>query len=252
MKKAAQAWLLVVLAIALSAALAFAAPRGLRRMNAFHVQHVEVSGTRYLSADEVLTASGIVPTSSLFDDFERWRTTLRRHPMIVDVRVSRRLPATVVLEVTETTPLAFARLATLRAVDARGRLLTADPALLPLDLPVLGGAPQVAGDRLTDEPSLGSLRALAALAVHEPALFALASEIVPLDDGVRVLLSEPAGAELLLPFAPDAERLHHLRLALADVASPRDSAQSDLPRLRRIDARYREQIVVSLNPGGTT
>ena len=253
MREAARNWLLVILATAAAAALAAVAPRGLRHLNAFHVQTVEVTGTRYLGAEEVLAASGIVPTSTLFDDFERWRTILRRHPMILDVAVSRRLPATIVLHITETVPLAFARLETLRPVDARGRLLTADPARLPLDLPVLGGRPRVHGDeRLADEPSLRALRALAALAAHEPELFALASEVAPLDDGVRVLLTEPAGAEILLPFAPDAERLHHLRLTLADVAMARDSQPAELPRLRRIDARFREQIVVSLKSGGTT
>jgi cell division septal protein FtsQ len=253
MREALRGWLVVVLVAALAAAAAAAAPRALRRMSAFHVQQVEVTGTRFLGAAEVLAASGIVPTSSLFDDFAPWRTALRRHPMVLDVAVSRRLPATVVLHITETVPLAFARLETLRPVDARGRLLTADPAVLPLDLPVLATRARVRNDeQLVDEPSLRALAALAALARHEPELFALASEVAALDDGVRVLLTAPRGAELLLPFAPDAEQLHHLRLTLADVSMAQDSQQAELSRLTRIDARFRDQIVVSLNSGGST
>lgn len=252
MSGAGRAWVVVLAGTAVAAGLAAAAPRALRRLDAFHVQQVEVTGIRYLGAEEVLAASGIVPTSTVFDEFAAWRTTLRRHPMIVDVAIRRRLPATVVLHVTETLPLAFARLDELRPVDARGRILTADPARVRLDLPVLATRPRVHNDeRLTDEASLRALTALAALARHEPELFALASEVVALEDGVRVLLSEPAGADILLPFAPDAERLHHLRLAFADVAMARDTATSAQPRLRRIDARFREQIVVSLQ-GGTT
>ncbi|HSJ14745.1 MAG TPA: FtsQ-type POTRA domain-containing protein [Longimicrobiales bacterium] len=253
MRDAVRGWLLVMLVTAVAAAGAYLAPRALRHMAAFHVQHVEVTGTRYLGAEEVLAASGIVATSTLFDDFERWRGTLLRHPMIVDVAIARRLPATVVLHITETVPLAFAGPGALRPVDARGRLLTADPAQLPLDLPVLAGKPRRRGDeRITDQASLRALGALAVLAAHEPELYALASEVVPLEDGVRMLLTEPAGAEILLPFAPDAERLHHLRLTLADVTTARAGQQTPLAQLRRIDARFREQIVVSLKSGGST
>jgi beta-phosphoglucomutase-like phosphatase (HAD superfamily) len=48
----------------------------------------------------------------------------------------------------------------------------------------------------------------------------------------------------------DAERLHLLRLTLADLAHarPDTAAPSGPPRLRRMDARYRDQIVVALTP----
>lgn len=249
-----QRWLLVLGITAVATAAAVPAPRMLRRMESFHVQHVEVTGARYLSPGEAVAASGITPTSSVFDDFEAWRSALRRHPMVLDVAIERRLPATVVLRVRETQPLAFARLPDLRAVDARGRLLTADPRTGALDLPILVHQSTTRRDvELSDERSLRALHALGRVAELEPALLEIASEVEALPDGVRLVLREPEGAEILLPADPDADRLHRLRLALADVSAVRGDSTTlaELPRLRRIDARYREQMVVALHPSGS-
>jgi hypothetical protein len=267
-------WLLVLLAASVATTLAAFAPRALRRMEAFHVQQVEVTGARYLSPQEAVAATGISPTSTVFDDFTVWRASMLRHPLVLDVQITRRLPFTLVLHVKETTPVAFALLPELRPVDARGRLLDIDPTKQPLDLPLLSAVrSRSTGSALTDPASLRALATLGRVIELEPALFALASEVAPLIDGVRLTLRRPAGAQLLLPDSPDAERLHLLRLTLADVAGaqpdtggapwsggaasgrlrsgaespPRRARAGDPPRLRWIDARYREQIVVALN-----
>lgn len=248
MTTAALRWVLVLLVTALATGAATQAPRALRRMESFHVQQVEVTGARYLSPQEAVAATGIAPTSSVFDDFTRWRQALLRHPLVLDVEVTRRLPFTIVLHVTETRPMAFAQLPDLRPVDARGRLLEIDPTREPLDLPLLAAAPgRTAGGSLTDAAALRALAALGRVVQLEPALFALASEVTPLAEGVKLTVREPAGAQLLLPDAPDAAQLHRLRLALADVAAvPPDSTGRRAVQLRRIDARYHEQIVVAL------
>jgi hypothetical protein len=60
---------------------------------------------------------------------------------------------------------------------------------------------------------------------------------------VIIRLRSPAGVEAVLPAEPDAARLRQLRLTLADL-----TARQDMQRLLRIDARYRDQIVVALTP----
>jgi cell division protein FtsQ len=250
MSTAAKSWLLVLLVGVLATGVAVLAPRALRRMDAYHVQQVEVLGAHYLSPADAVAATGITPTSTVFDDFELWRQALLRQPLVLDVTVTRRLPHTIVLHVTETRPLALARLEQLKPVDARGRLLDIDPTRVALDLPVLLTSARPDGQAFTDTPTLRALAALGRVAELEPELFALASEAAPLPDGVRLALRHPAGAELMVPLAPDAARLRLLRLTLADVSGARrdTTATDELPRLRRIDARYHEQIVVALKP----
>jgi len=250
MSAAARSWLLVLCVATLGTIAAFYSPRALQRMESYHVRQVEVLGAHFLTPQEAVAASGIAPTSSVFDDFSLWREALLRHPLVRDVRISRRLPHTIVLHVSETRPLALARLSELRPVDARGRLLDIDLSRVTLDLPLLAGSGRASEHALADPQALRTLATLALIAELEPALFALASEVAPLPDGVRLMLRHPAGAELMVPSLPDAERLRLLRLALADVggARPDTATTNELPRLRRIDARYREQIVVALKP----
>lgn len=249
MSAGGQRWLLVLLVSAMATAVAALAPRALQRMSSFHVQQVEVAGARYLSAQEAVAATGISPTSSVFDDFTGWRTSLLRQPLVLDAEVTRRLPFTVVFKVTETRPLAFAMAPELRPVDARGRLLDIDPTRTSLDLPLLvARTGRTASGRLTDAGALRALATLGRIAELEPALFAAASEVAPLPEGVSIVLR--AGAQLLVPDAPDAEQLHLLRLTLVDVTAEQSDtgAGGRRPRLRRIDARYREQIVVAFTP----
>jgi cell division protein FtsQ len=128
---------IVIACAALLVTCAAFAPWLLRRWSAFDVMRVEVEGARHLSAATAVAASGIRRTSSVFDDPAPWREALLTHPLVADAYIERRLPNTIVLRITETTPVAFARTPELRAIDARGRVLPANPAADDMDLPVL-------------------------------------------------------------------------------------------------------------------
>src|SRR5690606_33989947 len=102
-----------------------------------------VVGAHHLDADDAVKASGITRVSNVFDDPNPWIASLLRHPLVVDARVERRMPRTLVLHLTEAVPVAFARTPELRAIDARGRVLPADPKADDMDLPVLDVATRV-------------------------------------------------------------------------------------------------------------
>ena len=236
-------WALAATLAAGAAAAATQAPRLLRGMELFRVERVEVVGTRHLAPHAALAATGITGASSVFDDAASWRDGLLGNPLVADARVERRLPAGVVVSIRETEPVALAATPELRPVDGRGRLLPIDLATGSLDLPVLLVEAGVGGDGRLDHP--GALALLAGydrLRRLDPGLATRVSEIHPSPGGFRLRLRWPAGAEALIPADAGPLQLRQLERALADL-----SARGELERLRRVDVRFRDQIVVSLN-----
>lgn len=221
------------------------APALLRRVAVFRVRHVEVEGVRFMAPREVLDASGIGADANIFDDPAPWKTNLLRLPLVASVAVHRHLPGTIVLVVTETKPVALVRGHTLEPVDARGRVLPIDPARTPLDLPVLDlPADTTVDGRLRDPMAPALLATLNRIRRFEPAFARQVSEAgLDHDGSIRLWLRHPKGAVALLPRDMDALKLRELVSVLSDV-----DARQELSRLRRIDGRFRDQVVVSLNP----
>ena len=216
----------------------------LRRMDSFKVQRVEISGTRYLAPYDALVQSGITRTSNVFDEFDAWRSRLTRHPMVLAAEIERELPNTIKVEITETEPIAYARTPDLQPVDARARALPIDPAAIELDLPVLAFRSNEDAERyFKDAETQRAVAILDALRSRDPRLYGWISEVAPApNSGMLLRLRQPAGAQALLPADARALRLRELEVALADLG-----ARGELDRLERIDARFRDQIVVTLN-----
>ncbi|HEU5210458.1 MAG TPA: FtsQ-type POTRA domain-containing protein [Longimicrobiales bacterium] len=235
-------WLRVLAAALLLTGAAAAAPIALRAGGAFQVERVEVLGTRYMTPQAVLAASGIASDATVFDDVGPWHAQLVAHPMIAAVEIERRVPDTIVLRVTEAEPVAWARTPELVAISAEGHALTFDPTSEPLDLPVIGVASRPASNgRFADHATVRMAAAMATIRVHEPALAAWISEIAPAEGGgIRLMMRGPTRAEVLLPDSLTPERLRELRLTLADLG-----ARGELRDLRRVEARYSDQIVVT-------
>jgi hypothetical protein len=80
------------------------------------------------------------------------------------------------------------------------------------------------------------------LRAKDARLYTWISEIAPsADEGMLLRLRQPNGARVLVSANPRALRLRELEVALADL-----SARGELNQLKSIDARFRDQIVVSL------
>lgn len=237
-------WLLVAgIACGLTAA-TLQTPKLLRRMAFFQIERVEVNGTRHLAPQQAVLASGIVPGANVFDDSAPWRRSLLRHPLVSDVRIERRLPGTVVVSVLETEPVLLARTPELRPVDAQGRVLPIELSAATLDLPVLSVSSEVDDDgRLRQPGALALVAAYDRLRRLDPTLGARVSEVHPAPGGFRLILRRPTAAEALLPANAGPVQIRQLQLALADLL-----VRGELDRLRRLDVRYRDQVVVTLKP----
>lgn len=214
------------------------APRVLRDLETFRIDRVEVVGTRFSEPYAVVRAAGIAAGSSVFDDAKAWRAGVLSLPLVVDVRIRRRLPASVTLEVREVEPVALVAAPELRPVDAAGQILPLQPAGTILDLPILSGVASV-GDRLAEGAGEPALQLLMLMRARAPGLIDRVSQVERSDDGLRLVLRQ-GGPDALLPLQPGDTHLTQLRLAYADLG-----ARGELSRVRRIDVRFRDQAVVS-------
>ncbi|OSZ72585.1 hypothetical protein CAP39_04495 [Sphingomonas sp. IBVSS1] len=107
----------------------------------WEVRHVELTGAREQNRLAIYNAVLNGPSNAMLDtDLDDVRTRLRALPWIADASVQRRLPDTLVIEVTERKPVALWQLhGKLAAIDISGRVLARDRLERWNDLPILVG-----------------------------------------------------------------------------------------------------------------
>ena len=116
----------------------FAVRAGAQHMAFFRARKIEIDGARYIAPDQIVTRMRVDTTASIWDDAAVWTRRIGTHPQVRSVRISRRLPGTLVVHITEVPPVAFVQGGEgLKAYDASGRPLPIDPTAVDLDLPVL-------------------------------------------------------------------------------------------------------------------
>jgi len=146
----------------------FAAPPLLGKLDYFHVQNVQLEGSRFLTPTSVMAALGADTAASVFQNPTIIEARVEALPLVASARVRRRLPGTLVVTIVERIPIALVATADgFQGVDATGARLPIDPALTSFDAPVvlppLGPRDTAADRRLYT--LLGSMR------VDAPALF---------------------------------------------------------------------------------
>jgi len=215
----------------------------LSRVEAFAVREVQVEGTRYLNAAEVRSAAAIPADANLWDDLTDAETRLRAHPAIAGVRIVRRVPGRLVVQVTEREPVALLPNPTLVPLDGEGLFLPIDPAMHRLDLPLVHPRRDPAGKGpLLTATQLRSLVAeLTAIEELDPALSATVSDVA-LDLWGDVMVRLESGVMLTYRAPLTARRLQEGLLVLAD-ARERHPDQT----LVAIDLRFADQVVVRLS-----
>src|SRR5438270_9041902 len=138
---------------------------GARRMAFFRIRAVEVRGARYLQTTEIISRLKVDTLASLWDDLSPYRNRIRGHPQVSDVRISRRLPGTLVVTINENLPVALVQTPTgLLPYDSSGKQLPIDPARTNLDLPIVA----------TDDPVL--LKLVGGIRAAEPRVYARIEE----------------------------------------------------------------------------
>jgi len=204
----------------------FWGPLLMRRMDYFRVRRVEIVGARYVAPSDILAKLHVDTTASVWDPTSALVARVASHPEIQHVAVHRKLPGTLVIEVTERVPMALVSTSGgMRVYDERGVALPIDPARVDVDAPVLA------------ERDLALLRMLARIKRTMPTFYARVSEVrrAGRDDILLVLDKESVRV------MPDVsiERL-------AEVAPVEEDLARKQLRVAEIDLRYRDQVIARL------
>lgn len=179
---------------------------GLISTGFFRVERVRVEGARYLSADEIAHASGVLHQELFWVDPEMVRQRVERLPGVRRAQVVRRWPRGLTVRVEERMPAAVWQVGGVGyAVDADGVVLDAAPDdALPVIVQTDGTPGLRPGDRVDGDAVRMALRVreLAPAAVgQQPVRFewtqARGLEVTT-DRGVRVRLGDEAGLEYKL------------------------------------------------------
>ncbi len=139
----------ILLAITIAVMIAIGVPQRLwagfvvwTAARGWEVRHVELTGAREQERLAIYAAVLNGPTNAMLStDLDDVRDRLRGLPWVADASVQRRLPDTLVIEVTERKPVALWQYRQqLAAIDISGRVLTRERLERWNDLPILVGA----------------------------------------------------------------------------------------------------------------
>jgi len=215
-------------------------PDELASMETFRVTHVEVHGARFISRAQVVSDLHLKPQASVWVDTDVLARRLEADPLVKRARVRRRIPSTLVVEVTERKPVALVPTPTLVPVDAEGRRLPIDPARHRLDLPVMESPVRPArGALLLPSRARSLAREVGRLLEADTAFHQMVSDVSEPDPNTVVARwSNPPVEFLLRPDTP-ARRLREGLTVLAD-ALGREPGHPPTA----IDLRYADQVVV--------
>lgn len=221
-------WLLLAIGILVLATSPLWGVRVLRQLAFFRVRRVEILGARYTAPAELLERLKVDTTRSVWDPVAPLEARLRSHAQIESVTVTRKLPGTLVVQVTERHPVALVSgPGGLRAVDERGRRLPLDPSRTPVDAPIVTAAPR---DTIV-------YHLLGAMQREAPVLYARLSSI------------RASGAdEIVLQIADLPVRaMTNVTVARLGDIEPveRDLMRRQL-RASELDLRYRDQVIARL------
>ncbi|MBK5255905.1 MAG: FtsQ-type POTRA domain-containing protein [Vicinamibacteria bacterium] len=116
--------------------------------NRFRIASIEVKGNNFLSEGEVREMLGPAMGSNLISaDLEGLRSNLAASPWVGGAVVRRKLPDTLLVDVTERFPIALAEAEQLYVMDASGELIDLlGPRTASFDLPVIRGLAGVSVD----------------------------------------------------------------------------------------------------------
>jgi cell division protein FtsQ len=198
-------------------------PRVLSHLSFFRVHNIELQGYRYVQPEDVVKRLRLDTTTSVWTDLAELEHRVETHPQVRTATIDRDLPGTLVVRITENSPIAYVETSGgLRPVDKDGRFLPIDPSRIAIDLPVLAKADTVL------------LHLLANVRSASPALFGEISDIRR-TGGTDIALTL-SSAQVRALASITAQRLADIIPVEADLARRK-------ARVTELDLRFRDQVI---------
>jgi len=201
-------------------------PPLLSRLSYFQVRHVQLDGRRYVEPADILARLRVDTTTSVWTDLGVLERRVAAHPQVHSVKIERRLPATLVVRLTENLPVALIPSRDgLATVDGSGRVLPIDPSRADVDLPLLPRADEallaLLADVRAEQPQLFNRIGTARRTTRDEVTLTLASFSVHAPAGVT--------ARRLADIVPVEQDLARRRVRVAE-----------------LDLRFRDQVIARL------
>jgi cell division protein FtsQ len=137
----------IALVIGASFGAAWLTHRHVTTSGRFAVNSVEVAGNERRGSDAITAESGLTLGVNVFTvDLDSARTRILADPWVADAALARRLPGTIVIQVTERVPAALVAIGDLFLVDADGAPFKKLEPGDPVELPLITGLTQEAVD----------------------------------------------------------------------------------------------------------
>jgi cell division protein FtsQ len=200
----------------------------MRRMTFFRVRRIEIVGARYVAPNDILSRLHVDTTASIWDPTDPIASRVVAQIGIRSALVTRKLPGTLVIEITERAPVALVPANSgFRVYDARGVALPIDPTRVTVDAPVLM------------RPDTTMLRLLGEMREGMPELYSRVSAMKRVGQGQDELLFELKDIPVRAMQDVTLDRLAEIDPVAADLNRKQ-------LRATEIDLRYRDQVIARL------
>jgi cell division protein FtsQ len=176
------------------------------------VQHIDVRGTARLSAGDVITLAGDMRGENILRlSLDRTRSQIMASPWVGDAAITRVLPSTIEIQVTERLPMAVGRVGSrLVLVDRSGVVIDEYTAAYhDLDLPIVDGLVSPGGTTQASPEPVALTSALMDALAAQPRLLHAVSQVDVSNPHDAVVLLEGDPAWLHLGETRFVERLQH-------------------------------------------
>lgn len=202
------------------------APLLMRRMDFFRVRRLEIVGTRYIAASDIVSRANVDTTRSVWDPMAPIEARVKSHPGVEAVAIRRKLPGTLVITVTEYQPVALVPGPQgFRVFDERGVALPIDPSRVDVNAPVLA------------TPDVPLLHLLAGIRASIPELYAQVSELKRVGKFELVFQLDDAPVRSMATVTLDE---------LNQLGPVRDDLRKRAVRVTELDLRYKNQVIARL------